>query len=95
MEIGHCECSVGIDGSPCWHQFILWSHGFSCCPNFLQRFDKKKIRRNRNWFIFRIAFLSSPVSSDEIQKLLQQLNPRKTIGGDKISPALITIAAEP
>ena len=31
----------------------------------------------------------SPVSSDEIQKLLQQLNPRKAIGHDKIPAVLI------
>ena len=37
----------------------------------------------------------SPVSSDEVRKLLQQLNPRKAIGDDKIPPALIKIVAEP
>ena len=37
----------------------------------------------------------SPVTSDEVRKLLQQLNPRKAIGDDKIPPALIKIAAEP
>ena len=36
----------------------------------------------------------SHVSSDEVQKLLQQLNSRKVIGDDKIPPALIKIAAE-
>ena len=36
-----------------------------------------------------------PVSSDEVRKLLQQLNPRKAIGDDKIPPALIKIVAEP
>ena len=36
-----------------------------------------------------------PVSSDEVRKLLQQLNPRKAIGDDKIPPALIKVAAEP
>ena len=37
----------------------------------------------------------SPVSRDEIRKLLQQLKPRKAIGDDKIPPALIKIAADP
>ena len=37
----------------------------------------------------------SPVSSDGVQKQLQQLNPRKAIGADKIPPALIKVAAEP
>ena len=32
------------------------------------------------------------MSSDEVGKLLQQLNPRKAIGDDKIPPALIKIA---
>ena len=35
------------------------------------------------------------MSSDEVGKLLQQLNPRKAIGDDKIHPALIKIAAKP
>ena len=35
------------------------------------------------------------MSSDEVRKLLQQLNPRKAIDDDKIPPALIKIAAEP
>ena len=37
----------------------------------------------------------SPVSSDEVRKLFQQVNPRKAIGDDKIPLALIKIAAEP
>ena len=37
----------------------------------------------------------SPVSSDEVQKRLQKLNPRKAIGNDKIPPVLIKVAAEP
>ena len=36
-----------------------------------------------------------PVGSDEVQKLIQQLNSRKAIGDDKIPPASINIAAEP
>ena len=42
MENRRCECSVGIDGSPCWHKLILWSRGFSFCPNYLQRFDNSQ-----------------------------------------------------
>ena len=34
-----------------------------------------------------------PVSSDEVPRLLQQLNPRKPTGDDKIPPTLIKIAA--
>ena len=45
MEIGSCECLVGIDGSPYWHQFILQSRGFSCCPNLLPRFDNNHWKR--------------------------------------------------
>ena len=37
----------------------------------------------------------SSVSIDEVQKWLQQLNPRKAIGNDKIPPTLTKIAAEP
>ena len=45
IEIGRCECSVGIDGSPYWYQLILWSRGFSCCPNFLQWFNNSQRKR--------------------------------------------------
>ena len=37
----------------------------------------------------------SPVNSDEVKQCLQKLNPRKAIGQDKISPALIKMAAAP
>ena len=36
-----------------------------------------------------------PVSSDEVQKRLQKLNPTKAIGNDKIPPVLIKVTAEP
>ena len=36
-----------------------------------------------------------PVNRDEVKQCLQKLNPRKTIGQDKIHPALIKMAAEP
>ena len=39
--------------------------------------------------------IPSPVSSDEVRKMLQLLNPRKVIDDDKIPLALIKIAAEP
>lgn len=45
IENGRCECLVGIDGSPYWHQFILWCRGFSCYPNFLPLFDNSRKKR--------------------------------------------------
>ena len=36
-----------------------------------------------------------PVRSDEVRKLLQQLNPRTAIDDDKIPTAFIKITAEP
>ena len=35
------------------------------------------------------------MGSDEVQKMLQKLTPRKAIGDDKIYPPLIKIAAQP
>ena len=59
-------------------------------PSILKIKSNIKNKRNiNNNTIF------SPVTSDEVRKLLQQLNPRKAIGDDKIPPALIKIAAEP
>ena len=57
-------------------------------PSILKIKSNIATQGNNNDTIF------SPVSSDEVRKLLQQLNPRKGIGDDKIPPALIKIAAE-
>ena len=40
MIIGICECKAGLDGSPYWHQYLLWSKGISTSSNFLPHFDK-------------------------------------------------------
>ena len=45
METGRCECTIGMDGSPCWHQFIIWSNGISYSINFLPRFDSAQRQR--------------------------------------------------
>ena len=37
---------------------------------------------------------SSPVNRDKVKQCLQKLSPRKAIGHDKISSALIKMAAE-
>ena len=31
-----------MDGSPCFHQFILWSRKLATCCNFLPVFDQKQ-----------------------------------------------------
>ena len=40
MPIGHCECFIGKNVSPCWHQFCLWSTGLATYLNFSPHFDK-------------------------------------------------------
>ena len=39
MMLGVCECSIGCSGSPCKHQYILWSLRKANCPNFIPVFD--------------------------------------------------------
>ena len=39
MNIGLCECKKGLDGSPCKHQYLLWSNRISGSPNFLPFFS--------------------------------------------------------
>ena len=39
MNIGLCECQVGMNGSPCKHQYILWVKNISTCTNFLPLFN--------------------------------------------------------
>ena len=35
MAIGLCGCKHGMDGSPCKHQYLLWSSKTCSSPNFL------------------------------------------------------------
>ena len=58
-------------------------------PSTLKIRSEITVKENINNTIF------SPVNRDEVKQCLQKLNPRKAIGQDKISPALIKMAAEP
>ena len=35
MTIGTCSCENGKDGSPCKHQYVLWSANLASCINFV------------------------------------------------------------
>ena len=35
MTVGMCSCEVGKDGSPCKHQYVLWSANLAHCLNFV------------------------------------------------------------
>ena len=39
MEIGQCECPIGMTGAPCKHQYVLWSHQMYKSSNFLPAFS--------------------------------------------------------
>ena len=41
MNIGKCECPVGSEGSPCFHQYLLWSQQIATNYNFVPKFDEK------------------------------------------------------
>ena len=53
-----CECFIGRNGLPCWHQFYLWFSGLGTCPHFLPNFDKAE-RQN----FTEIVIGASPESS--------------------------------
>ena len=38
----YCILQVGLDGSPCFHQYVLWSRKFASCPNFLPILDARE-----------------------------------------------------
>ena len=42
MDLGLCECHIGLDVSPCKHQYILWCNRITTSPNFLPLFDSKE-----------------------------------------------------
>ena len=35
MSIGTCSCEIGKDGTPCKHQYVLWSANLAHCINFV------------------------------------------------------------
>ena len=35
MTLGICSCTVGKDGSPCKHQYVLWVANLADCINFI------------------------------------------------------------
>ena len=39
MALGLCGCFIGMDGSPCKHQYVLWYNKVDTCPNFLPFFS--------------------------------------------------------
>jgi hypothetical protein len=42
MKTGICQCKIGINGSPCKHQYILWAHKLADGVNFLPVFSKEQ-----------------------------------------------------
>ena len=41
MSIGVCECSVGFDGSPCTHQYLILAENLADSINFVPIFNKE------------------------------------------------------
>ncbi|XP_028513981.1 uncharacterized protein LOC114574759 [Exaiptasia diaphana] len=48
MSIGFCSCESGKDGSPCKHQYVLWSANIAHCLNFVP-VDQPDIRKKLAW----------------------------------------------
>lgn len=42
MNTGFCQCKIGVNGSPCKHQYILWVNKLSVAVNFLPVFSKEQ-----------------------------------------------------
>ena len=40
-----CECFIGCDGSPCPHQFVLWSENTAISVNFISFTSKDEWQR--------------------------------------------------
>ena len=45
MVVGRCECPVGLNGSPCKHQYFLWSNNIADSLNFIPRFNKEERKK--------------------------------------------------
>ena len=44
-SIGRCECPQGVNGSTCWHQFLLWSKLKKSSFNFLPVHDSEEKKK--------------------------------------------------
>ena len=42
MNTGICQCKIGINGSPCKHQYILWVNKLCVAVNFLPVFSREQ-----------------------------------------------------
>ena len=42
MNAGFCRCKIGVNSSPCKHQYVLWVNKLSVATNFLPVFSKKQ-----------------------------------------------------
>ena len=42
MNTGFCQCKIGLNGSPCKHQYLLWINKVSTSINFLPMFSKEQ-----------------------------------------------------
>lgn len=42
MNTGFCQCKIGVNGSPCKHQYVLWVNKLSIATNFLPVFSKEQ-----------------------------------------------------
>ena len=42
MNTGICQCKIGMNGSPCKHQYILWAHKLADAVNFLPVLSKEQ-----------------------------------------------------
>lgn len=87
MSIGCCECFVGKDGSPCWHQFCLWSAGLATCPNFLPHFDKKERQKFSEIAIgvsLESFYYDTVHSIEDDEDNITQLPPTYELGSEKV-----------
>lgn len=48
MTIGTCSCENGKDGSPCKHQYVLWSANLASCINFVS-VSQPALRQKLAW----------------------------------------------
>ena len=44
MSVGMRECFIGCDGSPCAHQFVLWSENIADSVNFIPLYCQRSAR---------------------------------------------------
>ena len=73
MSVGMCECFIGCDGSPCAHQFVLWSENIADPVEFIpftSKDERQRFARNALGTALPLKFINPFILLHELDSIL-------------------------